>query len=161
MGFGDKLKDLRKQAQEAVSEHSEHLHNALDVAGAAANTKTHGKHTQRIAKFGEKASEKLDKFASGSEGSDEAGAATEAGAPEAGAPEAGAPEAGAPEAGAPEPAAPEAGASVVSAEEAAATAEPEASVPPPPPPPSSPPPAAPAANPDLAAWAAGDDSAGQ
>ncbi len=152
MGFGDKLKDLRKQAQEAVSEHSENLHNALDVAGAAANEKTRGKHTQRIAKFGEKASEKLDKFAAGSEGSDEEGAAAEAGAPEA----------GAPEAGAPEGAAPEAGASVVPAEEPAATAEPETSVPPPPPPaPSSPPPAAPAANPDLAAWAAGDDSAGQ
>jgi MT0933-like antitoxin protein len=136
MGFGDKLKDLRKQAQEAVSEHSEQLHTALDVAGTAANTKTRGKHTQRIAKFGEKASEKLDKFAAGSE--DEEGAAAEAGAPEAAAP------AGDPSAGA--------------AEEPAASAEPETSAPPPPPAPSSPPPAA---NPDLAAWAAGDDSASQ
>jgi hypothetical protein len=140
MGFGDKLKDLRKQAQEAVSEHSEQLHSVLDVAGAAANEKTRGKHTQRIAKFGEKASEKLDKFAA-SDGSDEEGAAAGAGAPEAGAPEG--------------------GPSVRATEEPAASAapEPEASVPPPPP--SSPPPAAPAANPDLAAWAAGDDSASQ
>lgn len=138
MGFGDKLKDLRKQAQEAVSEHSEQLHSALDVAGTAANAKTRGKHSQRIAKLGEKASEKLDKFAAGSEG--EEGAAAEAGAPEAGAPEG--------------------DASVVAAEEPAAAGEPETSVPPPPAS-SSPPPAAPAANPDLAAWAAGDDAASQ
>jgi antitoxin protein of toxin-antitoxin system len=139
MGFGDKLKDLRKQAQEAVSEHSEQLHNVLDVAGAAANEKTRGKHTQRIAKFGEKASEKLDKFAA-SDGSEE-GAAAEAAAPEA--------------------AAPAGDTSAAAAEQPAASAEPESSVPPPPPAPPSPPPAAPAANPDLAAWAAGDDSASQ
>jgi hypothetical protein len=145
MGFGDKLKDLRKQAQEAVTEHSEQLHNVLDVAGAAANEKTRGKHTQRIAKFGEKASEKLDKFAA--EGSEDEAAAGSA------APGATAAEAAAPEASAPEGAAP-----MAAAEEPAASTEPETSVPPPPPAPSSPPPAA---NPDLAAWAAGDDGAGQ
>jgi hypothetical protein len=150
MGFGDKLKDLRKQAQEAVSEHSEQLHNVLDVAGTAANAKTGGKHSQRIAKFGEKASEKLDKLAA-ADGSNEEGEAAEGGAPEAAAPEAAAPEGGAPEGGAPVRAAEE--------PDASAAAEPETSVPPPAP--SSPPPAAPAANPDLAAWAAGDDSASQ
>ena len=160
MGFGDKLKDLRKQAQEAVSEHSEQLHSALDVAGAAANAKTRGKHTQRIAKFGEKASEKLDKFAAeGSEDEAVGSAAPEGAATQGDAAEGGAAEGGAAEGGAPEAATPEGGPSVGASEEPAASAEPETSVPPPAP--SSPPPAAPAANPDLAAWAAGDDSASQ
>ena len=141
MGFGDKLKDLRKQAQEAVAEHSDQLHNVLDVAGAAANEKTRGKHTQRIVKFGEKANEKLDKFAAGDEAEQaEAGSS----APDAAAPAAGAPDSSMP-AGEPE----------------APTAPPSVA----PPAPSSAPPATPgpppAANPDLAAWAAGDDSAAQ
>jgi hypothetical protein len=144
MGFGDKLKDLRKQAQDAVVEHSEQIHNALDVAGTAANAKTRGKHTQRIAKFGEKASEKLDKFAAGAEGGEDATA--ESGAPEGAAPAA--------------DAAPAAAGAVADAPESSIPAgEPEAPTSPPsapPPAPSSPPPAA---NPDLAAWAAGDDAA--
>jgi uncharacterized membrane protein len=141
MGFGDKLKDLRKQAQEAVSEHSEQVHNALDAAAVAANAKTRGKHTQRITKFGEKASSALDKFADKGDG-----AAAESEAADAPAPAADAAPA-AETAEAPEPTMP--------------AGESEAPVSPPsaaPPPSSGAPP--PAANPDLAAWAAGDDSAG-
>jgi hypothetical protein len=153
MGFGDKLKDLRKQAQEAVSEHSEQVHNALDAATVAANAKTRGKHAQRIAKFGEKASGALDKFADGSEGASEA-PATDAAAPDAAAPDAAAPDAAAPEPGqAPEP--------TVPAGEPEAPTGPPSAAPPTAPPSATPPPqsAPPAPNPDLAAWAAGDDSA--
>ena len=62
MGFGDKLKDLKKQAQESVAEHKDQLHDALDTASVAVDRKTHGKHTARIAKFGQKASDALDKL---------------------------------------------------------------------------------------------------
>jgi len=131
MGFGDKLKDLRKQAQEAVSENSEKIHNALDAAAVAANEKTGGKHAQRIVKFGEKAGGAVDKFAASG---GEAEGAAEAEAPDA--------------AAAPEP-------SVPAGDPEAPTTPPAAAAPPPPPSP------APAGNPDLAAWAAGDDGAGQ
>ena len=62
MGLGDKLKDLRKQAQDAVAEHSEQIHDAMGVAAAAVDKKTHGKHTAKIAKFGQKAVDAVDKF---------------------------------------------------------------------------------------------------
>jgi hypothetical protein len=143
MGFGDKLKDLRKQAQDAVAEHSDQIHNALDAAGVAANAKTGGKHTQRITKFGEKASGALDKFAAEGEGGDAADAP--AAAPAAAAPGAAAPESS--EAAGPR------------APEAAAPDAPAAAVPQSPPEPPAAPKAPPAPNPDLAAWAAGEDSA--
>jgi hypothetical protein len=141
MGFGDKLKDLRKQAQEAVTENSEKIHSALDAAAVAANEKTGGKHAQRIVKFGEKASGAVDKFAAS--GDEEGGAqATDAAQPAA---------------------APSAEPTVPAGEPEAPTAPPAAATPPPPPSPAPPPPATPppAANPDLAAWAAGEDSASQ
>jgi hypothetical protein len=64
MGFGDKFKNLAKQAQDAVVEHKEQLQDAVDVVSAAANEKTHGKHATRIAKMSEKAGGALDKFGS-------------------------------------------------------------------------------------------------
>jgi MT0933-like antitoxin protein len=136
MGFGDKLKDLRKQAQDAVAENSEKIHTALDAAAVAANEKTGGKHAQRIVKFGEKASGAVDKFGAGAGEEDPASESGESAQPSAEA------------APGPEP-------TVPAGEPEAPTAPPTAGPPPPPPP--SP---APAANPDLAAWAAGDDSAG-
>jgi hypothetical protein len=135
MGLGDKLKDLRKQAQEAVAENSEKIHTALDAAAVAANEKTGGKHAQRIVKFGEKASGAVDKFGAAAGEGDPASESAEPSAE------------GAP---GPEP-------TVPAGEPEAPTAPPSAG----PPPSSGPPPASPspAANPDLAAWAAGDDSA--
>jgi hypothetical protein len=130
MGFGDKLKDLRKQAQDAVAENSEKIHTALDAAAVAANEKTGGKHAQRIVKFGEKASGAVDKFGAGEGEGDAAPGSAETAQPSA--------------APAPEP-------TVPAGEPEAPTAPPSAGPPPPSP--------APAANPDLAAWAAGDDSA--
>ena len=81
MGFGDKLKDLRKQAQDAVAENSEKIHTALDAAAIAANEKTGGKHAQRIVKFGEKASGAVDKFGAGAGDGDAAPGSAETAQP--------------------------------------------------------------------------------
>jgi hypothetical protein len=60
--FGDKLKDLRKQAQDAVAENREKIHDAVDVASTTVDQKTGGKHTAKIAKFGEQAGAAVDRF---------------------------------------------------------------------------------------------------
>ena len=75
MGLGDKLKELKKQAQESVAEHSEQIHDAMGVAAAAVDKKTHGKHTAKIAKFGQKAVDKVDQFTEGAGQGGEAPAA--------------------------------------------------------------------------------------
>jgi hypothetical protein len=162
MGFGDKLKDLRKQAQEAVAEHRDQIEGAVGAVGVAANAKTRGKHTQRIAKFGEKATNALDKFADKDEGAAEGeGVAEGQGAAEGeSVAEARKPEAAAPVAEASQ--APEPTVAAAEPEPTVPAAEPEAPVSPPsaaPAQPSSGQP--PASNPDLAAWAAGDDGASQ
>ena len=72
MGLGDKFKDLAKQAQETVAEHKDEIHDALDKASVAADQKTHGKYTDKIAKMGQKAGEAVDKV-SGGEGRSGAG----------------------------------------------------------------------------------------
>jgi hypothetical protein len=63
MGFGDKLKGLRDQAQQAVAENKEKIQGAVQVAGEAANTKTKGRYADKIAKVGEKVTTGVDKFA--------------------------------------------------------------------------------------------------
>jgi MT0933-like antitoxin protein len=87
MGFGDKLKDLREQAQETVAEHRDQIKDAVETAGVVANQKTRGKHAAQIAKFGEKATQAVDKFATGTDGDEQAGEHA-AGQPAAGAPSA-------------------------------------------------------------------------
>lgn len=62
MKFGDKLKDLRKQAQDVVAENREKIHDAVDVVGTTVDQKTGGKHTAKIAKFGEQAGAAVDRF---------------------------------------------------------------------------------------------------
>ena len=79
MGFRDKLTDLRKQAQEAVAEHKEQIQGAVETAGVVVDQKTHGKYTDKIAKYGQKASESVEKFGDGEAA--ETGASPEAGAP--------------------------------------------------------------------------------
>jgi hypothetical protein len=69
MGLRDRLTDLRKQAQEAVAEHKDEIQGAMETAGAAVDKKTHGKYTDKIAKYGQKASSAVEKF--GDEGSTE------------------------------------------------------------------------------------------
>jgi len=60
--FGDKLKDLRKQAQGAVAENRDKIHDAVDVVSTTVDQKTGGKHTAKIAKFGEQAGAAVDRF---------------------------------------------------------------------------------------------------
>ncbi len=70
MTFGDKLKDLRKQAQDAVADNRDKIHDAVDVVSTTVDQKTGGKHTAKIAKFGEQAGAAVDRF---SESDDKAG----------------------------------------------------------------------------------------
>jgi MT0933-like antitoxin protein len=67
MGLGDKFKDLAKQAQGAVSEHKDQISGAVDRASVAADQRTHGKYTDKIAKAGQKAGRVVEKLG----GSDE------------------------------------------------------------------------------------------
>ena len=62
MGLRDRLTDLRKQAQETVAEHKDEIQGAMETAGAAVDKKTHGKYTDKIAKYGQKASNAVEKF---------------------------------------------------------------------------------------------------
>jgi hypothetical protein len=63
MGFGDKLKELREQAQQTVAENKDKIQGAVQTAGEAANAKTKGKYASTIAKVGEKVTTGVDKFA--------------------------------------------------------------------------------------------------
>ncbi len=67
MGFGDKLKGLRNQAQQAVAENKDKIQDAVQVVGEAANNKTHGKYAMKIAQVGEKVTGSVDKFADGTD----------------------------------------------------------------------------------------------
>jgi MT0933-like antitoxin protein len=69
MGLRDKLTGLREQAQETVAEHKEQIQNAMETAGAAVDQKTHGKYTDKIAKYGQKATDAVENFSA--QGSDE------------------------------------------------------------------------------------------
>lgn len=63
MGFGDRLKGLRDQAQQAVAENKDKIQGAVQSAGQAANTKTHGKYADKISKVGERVSGGVDRIA--------------------------------------------------------------------------------------------------
>jgi hypothetical protein len=62
MGLRDKLTGLREQAQEAVAEHKDQIQGAMESAGEAVDRKTHGKYTDKIAKYGQKASDAVENF---------------------------------------------------------------------------------------------------
>ncbi|MGO9789371.1 MAG: antitoxin [Solirubrobacteraceae bacterium] len=78
MAFSDKFKNLTKQAQEAVAEHKEKIHDAVDAVSVAADEKTHGKYTAKIAKYGQKATEAVEKLSG--EATPDAGVSGDAGA---------------------------------------------------------------------------------
>jgi hypothetical protein len=63
VGLGDRFKDLTKQAKEVVAERRDEIHEAVEVASVAADRKTRGKHSARIAKFGQKAGDAIDRIA--------------------------------------------------------------------------------------------------
>jgi hypothetical protein len=91
VGFGDKFKDLRKQAQDAVAGNRDKIHDAVDVVSTTVDQKTGGKHTAKIAKFGEQAGAAVDRFSE----TDDSGSGSGSGSGESGAAEGSAP-AGAP-----------------------------------------------------------------
>jgi hypothetical protein len=62
MGFRDRFNDLAKQAKDAVAEHQEQIHDAVEHVSVAADEKTHGKYTAKIAKVGEKAGAAVDRL---------------------------------------------------------------------------------------------------
>jgi hypothetical protein len=62
MGLGDKFKNLAKQAQDSVAEHKDQLQGAVEAAGVAADRKTKGRHTDKITRMGQKASDALDRL---------------------------------------------------------------------------------------------------
>jgi hypothetical protein len=62
MGLGDKFKNLAKQAQDSVAEHKEQLQGAVETVSVAADRKTKGRHTDKIARMGQKASDALDRL---------------------------------------------------------------------------------------------------
>ena len=62
MGFGDKLKELRDQAQSAVAENKDKITGAVASVGDVANTKTKGKYADKIAKVGEKVTSSVEKI---------------------------------------------------------------------------------------------------
>jgi transcription termination factor Rho len=72
MGFADRLKDLKKQAQEAVVEHKDQIQQAVDTVGVLANEKTGGKYATKISKIHDHASTAVEKAAT--DGSDGAAA---------------------------------------------------------------------------------------
>ncbi len=63
MGLGDKFKNLAKQAQDSVAEHKDQLQGAVEAVSVAADRKTKGRHTDKIARMGQKASDALDRMA--------------------------------------------------------------------------------------------------
>ena len=70
MGLKDKLTGLREQAQEAVAEHKDEIQNAMESAGAAVDRKTHGKYTDKITKYGQKASDAVENMSGGASAAD-------------------------------------------------------------------------------------------
>jgi hypothetical protein len=71
MGLGDKFKNLARQAQDSVAEHKDQLQGAVEAVGVAADRKTKGRHSDKIARMGQKASDALDRL-----GDDDAAAET-------------------------------------------------------------------------------------
>ena len=55
MGFTDKLKDLKTQAEGAVVQHSDKIHGAVEKVASTADKTTGGKYTDKIQKAGTKA----------------------------------------------------------------------------------------------------------
>jgi hypothetical protein len=62
MGLSDKFKNIAKQAQDSVAEHKEQLQGAVEAVSVAADRKTKGRHTDKIARMGQKASGALDRL---------------------------------------------------------------------------------------------------
>jgi ElaB/YqjD/DUF883 family membrane-anchored ribosome-binding protein len=65
MGLADRLKDLRKNSEDAAVEHKEQIHQAVQKAEAAADERTGGKYHEQIQKAGAKADAFVDSLKEG------------------------------------------------------------------------------------------------
>ncbi len=84
MGLRDKLTNLREQAEQTVAEHKDEIQGAMETASAAVDQKTHGKYTDKIFKYGQKATNAVEKI--GNQASGERSAGEHPDAPAAGTP---------------------------------------------------------------------------
>jgi len=55
MGLTDRFKDLKSKAEDAVVEHSEQIHGAVEKATTVADQRTGGRYSERIQQVGAKA----------------------------------------------------------------------------------------------------------
>jgi hypothetical protein len=60
MAIGDRLKDLRSKAEEAVVEHKDQINQAVQKAGAVADQRTGGRYREQIQRVGGKATGIID-----------------------------------------------------------------------------------------------------
>jgi hypothetical protein len=60
MGLADRLKDLTTKAQDAVVEHNEDIHKAVEKVAATADERTGGKYHEHIQRVGAKAGGLID-----------------------------------------------------------------------------------------------------
>ena len=82
MGFGERLKDLRDQAQHAVADNKDKIQGAVQSVGEVANAKTKGKYADKIAKVGEKVNAGVEKIGGTETADTDASAAPAATTPE-------------------------------------------------------------------------------
>jgi ElaB/YqjD/DUF883 family membrane-anchored ribosome-binding protein len=62
MGLADRLRNLTKKAEDTAVEHKDQIHQAVQKAEAAADTRTGGKYHDKIAKAGDMADAYVDKL---------------------------------------------------------------------------------------------------
>ena len=72
MGLGDKFKNLAKQAQDSMADHKDQLQGAVEAVSVATDRKTKGRHTDKIARMGQKANDALDRLGPDDEAAGEA-----------------------------------------------------------------------------------------
>jgi hypothetical protein len=62
MALTDRLKELRKKAEDTAVEHKDQIHEAVQKAGTAADQRTRGKYHDRIEKAGAKVETFVDRL---------------------------------------------------------------------------------------------------
>jgi ElaB/YqjD/DUF883 family membrane-anchored ribosome-binding protein len=62
VGLSDRLKNLRKKAEDTAVEHKDQIHQAVQKAEDAADQRTQGKYHDKIAKAGDMADAYVDKL---------------------------------------------------------------------------------------------------
>jgi DNA-binding protein H-NS len=73
VGITDRLKNLRKRAEDSAVEHKDQIHEAVQKAEAAADEKTGGKYHDQIQEAGSKADALVDSLKPGNAQPDQSG----------------------------------------------------------------------------------------